>query len=69
MGHTYHRQPPAIIEQLPDPIASDQPTYPLIIPPDDGWEDTQIWERPPAEPDPEPDPPPRPDPLEGLPPF
>ncbi|MGH3784855.1 MAG: hypothetical protein ACRDRO_30650 [Pseudonocardiaceae bacterium] len=71
LGHTYHRPPPAIIEPLPDPIASDQPVYPLMLPPDDGWEDTHIWEQPPTEPEPEPEPepPPRPDPLDDLPPF
>lgn len=66
LGHTYQRRPPAIIEPLPDPIPSDRP-YPLIIPPDDGWEDTQIWDDPP--PEPEPDPPPEPDPSADIPPF
>lgn len=67
LGHTYHHRPPAIIELLPDPIARDQPPYPLTIPPDDGWEDSQVWEDPPREPDPEPDPPH--DPRDDIPPF
>ncbi|MGH3834815.1 MAG: hypothetical protein ACRDSF_03780 [Pseudonocardiaceae bacterium] len=67
LGHTYQHRPPAIIEPLPDPIPHDQAPYPLIIPPDDGWEDTQIWDDPP--PGPEPDPPPEPDPRAGIPPF
>ncbi|MGH3755009.1 MAG: hypothetical protein ACRDRP_20395, partial [Pseudonocardiaceae bacterium] len=66
-GHTYHRRPPAIIEPLPDPIPRDHPPYPLVIPSDDDWEDTQIWEGPPPEPDP--DPPPEPDPHPDDPPF
>lgn len=60
LRHTYQHQPPAIIEPLPDPISRDRPPYPLAIPPDDGWEATEIWEDLP--PDPEPDPPPEPDP-------
>ena len=62
LGHIYHHQPPAIIQPLPDPIPRDQPPYPLTIPPDDGWENSQVWEEPPPAPDPEPDPPPEPDP-------
>ncbi|MGH3976004.1 MAG: HNH endonuclease signature motif containing protein, partial [Pseudonocardiaceae bacterium] len=67
LGHTYQHRLPAIIEPLPDPIPHDQAPYPLIIPPDDGWEDTQIWDDPP--PEPEPDPPPEPDPRSDIPPF
>ncbi len=67
LGHTYHRPPPVIIEPLPDPIEPDQPPWPVITPPDDGWEDTQIWEDTP--PDPEPEPPPEPNPGDGAPPF
>ncbi|MGH3901708.1 MAG: hypothetical protein ACRDTA_26330, partial [Pseudonocardiaceae bacterium] len=51
LGHTYQQRPPAIIEPLPDPIPRDRPPYPLIIPPDDGWEDTRIWDDPPPEPE------------------
>jgi hypothetical protein len=36
LGHTYHRQPPAIIEPLPDLIPRDQPPYPFTLLPDDG---------------------------------
>jgi hypothetical protein len=67
LGHTYHRQLPAIIEPLPDPIPRDQLPYPLTTPLDDGWEDTQIWEDP--SPEPEPDPPPEPNPHDDIPPF
>ncbi|MGH3904936.1 MAG: DUF222 domain-containing protein [Pseudonocardiaceae bacterium] len=66
-GHTYHRHPPPIIEPIPDPIPHDQPPYPLIIPPDDDREHTEIWENPP--PEPEPHPPPKPDPRTDIPPF
>ncbi len=65
LGHTYHHHPPAILEPLPGPIPRDRPPYPLTIPLDDGWEDTEIWEDPP--PEPEPDPPP--EPSTGIPPF
>ncbi|MGH3770957.1 MAG: DUF222 domain-containing protein [Pseudonocardiaceae bacterium] len=67
LGHTYHRRPPVIIEPLPDPIPRDQPPYPVMIPSDEGWEDSQVWEEPP--PDPEPDPPPEPNPHGDVPPF
>ncbi|MGH3997104.1 MAG: HNH endonuclease signature motif containing protein, partial [Pseudonocardiaceae bacterium] len=67
LGHTYQHEPPAILEPLPDPIPRDRPPYPLTIPLDDGWEDTEIWEDPPL--DPEPDPPPEPDPSADIPPF
>jgi hypothetical protein len=67
LGHRYHRHPPAIIEPLPDPIAHDQPRYPLRIPPDDGWEATQIWKQ--LSPEPEPGPPPATNPEDDLPPF
>jgi hypothetical protein len=67
LGHTYHRRPPAIIEPLPDPIPRDQPPYPFTLLPDDGWEDSQIWEEPP--PDPDPDPPPELNPHGDVPPF
>jgi hypothetical protein len=69
LGHTYQHHPPAIIEPLPNPIPRDRPPYPLTIPLDDGWEDTEIWEDLPPEPDPEPDPPPEPDPSADIPPF
>ncbi len=69
LGHSYQHRPPAIIETLPDPIPGDQPHYPLTIPTDDDWENTEIWEDIPPEPDPEPDPPPEPDPSADLPPF
>jgi hypothetical protein len=69
LGHTYQRRPPAIIEPLPDPILRDRPPYPLTIPRDDGWEDTQIWDDLPPGPDPEPDPPPEPDLHTDIPPF
>ena len=42
----YHRRPPPILGPLPDPIPRDRPPYPLMIPLDDGWEDTEIWEDP-----------------------
>ena len=45
LGHTYHH-PPVIIEPLPDPIPRDRSLYQLTIPPDNGWEDTAIWEGP-----------------------
>ncbi|MGH3798694.1 MAG: DUF222 domain-containing protein [Pseudonocardiaceae bacterium] len=67
LGHSYHRRPPPILEPLPDPISRDRPPYPLRIPLDDGWEDTEIWEDPP--PAPEPDLPPEPDPGADIPPF
>ncbi|MDQ3765534.1 MAG: HNH endonuclease [Actinomycetota bacterium] len=71
LGHTYQRRPPAVIEPLPNPIPRYRPPYPLIMPRDDGWEDTSIWEDPPVEPepDPEPDPPPEPDLRADVPPF
>lgn len=69
LGHTYQVRPPPIIEPLLDPIARDRPPYPLMIAPDDGWEDTEIWEDPPPEPDPEPGPPPATDPRADIPPF
>jgi hypothetical protein len=47
LGHIYHRYPPPVIELLLDPIPRDQPQYPLMIPRDDGWEDTHIWDDPP----------------------
>ncbi|MGH3917600.1 MAG: hypothetical protein ACRDSG_00890 [Pseudonocardiaceae bacterium] len=42
-----------------------------MIPLDDGWEDTEIWDDPPPEPEPEPDPDPplEPDPSTDIPPF
>jgi hypothetical protein len=46
LGHPYHQHPPQIIEPLLDPIPYDQSPYPLVIPPDDDWEDTHIWEDP-----------------------
>jgi hypothetical protein len=67
LGHPYERHPPAIIEPLPDPIPRDRSPFPLTIPLDDDWEDTQIWDDP--EPEPEPDPPPEPDPRADIPPF
>ncbi len=67
LGHSYHRRPPPILEPLPDPIPRDRPSYPLMVPVDDGWADTGIWEEPP--PDPEPDPPPEPHPSADIPPF
>jgi hypothetical protein len=67
LGHPYERRPPAIIEPLPDPIPRDRSPFPLTIPLDDDWEDTQIWDDP--EPEPEPDPPPEPDPRADIPPF
>lgn len=69
LGHIYLHHPPAIIELLPDPVPRDRPLYPLTIPFDDGWEDTEIWEDPPPDPDPEPDPPPEPGPSTDIPPF
>ena len=69
VGHTYQNHPPSIIEPLPDPIPRDRHPYPLTSPLDDGWEDTEIWEDLPPEPDPEPDPPPKPDPRADNPPF
>jgi Domain of unknown function (DUF222) len=71
LGHVYHRRPPPILDPLPDPIPRDRPPYPLMIPLDDGWEDTEIWEDPPPqpEPDPEPDPPREPDRSAAVPPF
>ncbi|MGH3800871.1 MAG: hypothetical protein ACRDTD_12170 [Pseudonocardiaceae bacterium] len=71
LGHTYQHQPAAIIEPLPDPIPRDRHPYPLTIPLDDGWENTEIWEDSPPEPDlePEPDPPPEPNPSTDIPPF
>ncbi|MGH3864799.1 MAG: DUF222 domain-containing protein [Pseudonocardiaceae bacterium] len=68
LGHTYHHRPPAIIEPLPDPIPRDQPAYLRTTPPDDGWEDSQIWEDPLPEPEPA-DPPPEPNPHDDIPPF
>ncbi|HSL07653.1 MAG TPA: DUF222 domain-containing protein [Pseudonocardiaceae bacterium] len=67
LGHSYERRPPAIIEPLPDPIPRDRSPFPLTIPLDDDWEDTQIWDDPESEP--EPDPPPEPDPRTDIPPF
>jgi len=69
LGHTYHRPPPAINEPLPDPIKPDRPPWPLIIPPDDGWEDTHIWEDTPPKPDLEPEPPRESHPWDTAPPF
>jgi hypothetical protein len=54
LGHTYQHHPPAIIEPLPDPMPRGRAPYPLTIPPDDGWEDTEIWEGLPPEPEPDP---------------
>jgi hypothetical protein len=67
VGHTYQNHPPSIIEPLPDPIPRDRHPYSLTSPLDDGWEDTELWEDLP--PDPEPDPPPKPDPRADIPPF
>lgn len=67
LGYSYERRPPAIIEPLPDPIPRDRSPFPLTIPLDDDWEDTQIWDDPESEP--EPDPPPEPDPRTDIPPF
>ncbi len=67
LGHTYHRRPPPILEPLPDPIPRDQPPYPLLIPAEADWEDSEIWEQPP--PEPEPEPPPEPDSSDDIPPF
>jgi hypothetical protein len=39
------------------------------MPLDDDWEDTQIWDDLPPEPDPEPDPPPEADLRTDIPPF
>ncbi|HEX6405280.1 MAG TPA: DUF222 domain-containing protein [Pseudonocardiaceae bacterium] len=46
LGHTYHRRPPKITEPLPNPIARDRDPYPIMIPSDHNWENTQIWEQP-----------------------
>ncbi|MGH3916492.1 MAG: DUF222 domain-containing protein [Pseudonocardiaceae bacterium] len=67
LGHIYQRRPAAIIEPLPAPIPRRRPPYPLVIPFDDGGEDTQIWEDLP--PEPEPKPPPEPHPSADIPPF
>lgn len=73
LGHSYHRYPPKIIEPLLEPIPRDQPHYPLTIPPDNGWEDDQIWDNSPPGPDPPPvlalDPPPEANPDNDPPPF
>lgn len=68
LGHTYHRPPPTIIDPLPDPMPRDRSPYPLVIPLDEDWEDAEILERRPPEPE-EPDPPPEPDLPADIPPY
>ena len=63
LGHSYLISPAPIIEPLPDPIPRDGPAPPLVVPPDEGWETSCIWEARLAEADtkPPPGPPPEPD--------
>lgn len=49
LGHSYQRRPPPILEPLPDPLGRGRPPFPLLIPTDAGWEDSEIWEKPPSE--------------------
>jgi hypothetical protein len=48
LGHSYQRRPPPILEPLPDPLGRGRPPFPLLIPTDAGWEDSEIWEKPPS---------------------
>jgi Domain of unknown function (DUF222) len=66
LGHTYLVRPSPIVEPLPDPIPRDRPAPPLVLPPDDDWDTSRLWDdtppeadtKPPPEPDPDHDPPP-----------
>ncbi len=71
LGHTYHVRPPPIIEPLPDPITGYGSGPPLLVPPDDDWDESIIWDdtSPKADTKPLPRPPPQPDPHEDPPPF
>jgi Domain of unknown function (DUF222) len=67
LGHSYLIRSAPIIEPLPDPIPRDGPAPPLVVPPDEGWETSCIWEEcswqdPPAEADTKPPPGPPPEP-------
>ncbi|MGH3534610.1 MAG: DUF222 domain-containing protein [Pseudonocardiaceae bacterium] len=55
LGHSYQRRPPPILEPLPDPLDRGRPPFPLLIPTDAGWEDSEIWAKPPPEPQPPPE--------------
>jgi hypothetical protein len=52
---------------LPDPLGRGQPPLPLLIPADAGWENSEIWTKPPPEPEPPPEA--QPDANQGPPPF
>ena len=54
LGHSYQRRSPPILEPLPDPLGRGRPPFPLLIPRDAGWEDSEIWAKPPPEPQPPP---------------
>jgi hypothetical protein len=69
LGRSYLRQPPPIMEPLPEPCAPTRPLIPLVVPDDAGWETSEIWSHPPPGPEPKSSPPPTAHLGDDLPPF
>jgi hypothetical protein len=67
LGHIYLLRLSPIIEPLPDPIPRDKPAPPLVVPPDEDWDSSRIWDDTPPEADTKP--PPEPDPDNDAAPF
>jgi hypothetical protein len=56
LGHSYLLHPSPIIEPLPDPIPRDGPAPPLVVPPDQDWDASRIWDDTPPDADTQPPP-------------